>query len=238
MAMPLIFFPALVTSSLATTLVPAISEAVSLKNFKSVNYRISKSIQITFILGFLFTAVFASYPNEIGNLIYRRERIGDLLQVLSYSCVLIYLQQTLTGVLNGLGKQGVLLRNTVIGSVIRIGFVYFLIPVYGIKSYIWGISVSFLITDALNLFAVTRMTGLLINLRQWILGPAVVGVFLIIIGRYIFGFFQLFTGSMLVVTLLSLIFIVVLGLLLMVAVGAIKRNEIIHMHDSKKMRKR
>lgn len=36
MAMPLIFFPALVTSSLATTLVPAISEAISLKNFNSV----------------------------------------------------------------------------------------------------------------------------------------------------------------------------------------------------------
>jgi len=34
MAMPLVFFPSLVTSALATTLVPAISEAMSVKDTK------------------------------------------------------------------------------------------------------------------------------------------------------------------------------------------------------------
>jgi len=79
MAMPLIYFPSLITSSLAITLVPAISEALSLKNFKTVIHRISKSIQITFVLGFLFSAVFMCYPNEISNSIFRRENIGELL---------------------------------------------------------------------------------------------------------------------------------------------------------------
>lgn len=221
MAMPLIFFPALVTSSLATTLVPAIAEALSLRDFKTANYRISKCIQITFVLGFIFTAIFMSYPNEIGNLIYRREKIGDLLQVLSYTCVLIYLQQILTGVLNGLGKQGTLLANTLVGSAIRIAFVYFLIPVYGIKSYVWGIAVSFFVTDILNLFAVTKVTGLLLNVRKWLLGPAVVGIFMIIIGRYIYYLFDIFVESSIIITLLSLASSIVIGMLLMIAVGAV-----------------
>lgn len=220
MAMPLIYFPALVTSSLATTLVPAISEAISLKNYKSVNYRITKSIQITFTLGFLFTAIFLSYPNEIGSLIYRRENIGSLLYTLSFACVLIYLQQTLTGVLNGLGKQGILLRNTIIGSTIRIGFVYFLIPLYGIHSYIWGIAVSFLITDILNLYAISRLTGLLLNLRQWLVGPFVVGVFMVIADRYIMNFFELFIKSKAYTTILSLTCSFTVGMLLMLAAGA------------------
>jgi len=46
MAMPLVFFPSLVTSALATTLVPAISEAMSVKRYKTVNYRMSKSYNL------------------------------------------------------------------------------------------------------------------------------------------------------------------------------------------------
>lgn len=220
MAMPLIYFPALVTSSLATTLVPAISEAVSLKNYKSVNYRISKSIQITFTLGFLFTAIFLSYANEIGTLIYRRENIGYLLYALSFTCVFLYLQQTLMGVLNGLGKQGILLRNTIIGSTIRIGFVCFLIPRYGIVSYVWGIAISFLVTDILNLYSISRLTGLVLNLRQWLVGPAVVGIFMVIAGPYIMNFFELFISSKVYTTILSVTANFSVGMLLMIAAGA------------------
>jgi len=66
MAMPLVFFPSLVTSALATTLVPAISEAMSVKRYKTVNYRMSKSIQLTFIMGFIFSAIFMLFPDTIG----------------------------------------------------------------------------------------------------------------------------------------------------------------------------
>src|SRR5690606_7424451 len=100
MAMPLIYFPGLVTASLATTLVPALSEALSLRNFRTVNYRVSKSIQMSFILGFAFTAIFLTCSNEIGNLIYRREKVGDMLYYLSFCCIFMYLQQTLVGIMN------------------------------------------------------------------------------------------------------------------------------------------
>jgi len=76
MAMPLVFFPSLVTSALATTLVPAISEAMSVKRYKTVNYRMSKSIQLTFIMGFIFSAIFMLFPDTIGDLIYRKEISG------------------------------------------------------------------------------------------------------------------------------------------------------------------
>lgn len=107
------------------------------------------------------------------------------------------------------------------GSAIRIAFVYFLIPVYGIKSYVWGIAVSFFVTDILNLFAVTKVTGLLLNVRKWLLGPAVVGIFMIIIGRYIYYLFDIFVESSIIITLLSLASSIVIGMLLMIAVGAV-----------------
>lgn len=234
MALPLISFPAMVTSSLATTLVPAISEALSLKNFRAVNYRISKSIQITFMLGFIFTSIFLSYPEEISSAVYHREQIGDILYMLSFSCVFVYLQQTLTGVLNGLGRQGELLRNTIIGSVIRIAFVYFLIPVYGIQSYVWGLITSFAVTAVINVITINGITGLLPDFRNWILKPGVVGVAMVFSSKYIYSFFEIFTSSGGIKIILALLTNVFAGVFLMILSGALDKDEILKLAGLKK----
>jgi stage V sporulation protein B len=233
MALPLIMFPSLVTNSLATTLVPAISESMSLKNYKTVNFRISKSIQVTFILGVIFTALFINYPNQIGSLIYRREKIGDLLYMLAFTCIFIYLNQTLTGVLNGLGKQGLLLRNTVIGSVLRIAAVYFLVPVFGISSYIWGLTASYIITSVLNTAAINKITGLVINLREWILRPGLVGIVMVFAGRYIYHFFNIFKYSETLTVILTITTYVLAAFFLMVFAGVLKMKEVFNFSEVK-----
>jgi len=234
MAMPLLFFPSLVTSSLATTLVPAISEAISTRSFKSANYRISKSIQLTFILGFAFTAIFLAYPHEIGNVIYRNENIGELLYMLSFTSVFVYLQQTLLGALNGLGKQGISLRNSVVGYAIRIGFVCFCIPVYGIKSYVWGLVVSAACVCVLNLHTVVRTTGMALDIRNWIIKPGLVGLIMVLVGKYIYSFFTLFTSSKTLNTVTAVIGNFTAALMLMFAVGVLNFDEIKKMLGVKK----
>ncbi len=226
MALPLIMFPSIVTNSIATTLVPAISESVALKKYKALNYQISKSIQVTFILGVIFTSMFFSFPNEIGSLLYRREKIGDLLFLLSFGCVFIYLQQTLMGVLNGLGKQGILLRNTIIGSVLRIAVVCILIPLFGIKVYILGLTVSLILTECLNLAAINRVTGLVYDLRGWVFKPGLAGILSILCARYVYLFFNMFALGQIVATLLTLGTNVLITATLMVFTGVVDLNEI------------
>ena len=227
MAMPLIFFPSVVSSALATTLVPAISEAISLKKFKSVNYRISKSIQLTFILGIIFTCIFLNFPNEIGNLLYRKEKVGHTLYLLSFSCTFLYLQQTLLGVLNGLGKQALSLRNAIVGYAIRIGFVYCFIPLHGVKAYVWGIVVSTGLVCFLNLAAVVKSTGLALDLRNWIIKPGLVGIVMLLIGKYIHGFFDLLNVSQPWTIALTVTGNVAIAMALMVVMGALKKEEAI-----------
>lgn len=237
MAMPLIFFPSLVTSSIAVTLVPAISEALSLKNYKSVNYRISKSVQIAFILGFIFTAIFLSYPDEISNLLYRKENIGGILYMLSFTCVFMYLQQTLLGVLNGLGKQGVSLRNMLIGSALRIGFVYFLIPRYGLQAYIWGIILSSVCVCILNLYVVIKTTGMHLDFRNWIMKPGFVSLVMFATSKYAYAFMEIFFARTLVVTALTIVVEVLVALLLMSVIGALDIGEMLRLFGFKKQRK-
>ena len=226
MALPLIMFPSVVTNSIATTLVPAISESVALKKHKALNYQISKSIQITFIIGVIFTSIFFCFPNEIGVLLYRREKIGDLLFLLSFGCVFIYLQQTLTGVLNGLGKQGILLRNTIIGSALRIAVVCILIPLSGIRIYILGLSASLVLTECLNLAAINRATGLVPDLKGWILKPGLAGILTILSARYVYHFFDMFRLGTAFTTLLALGANVLICASLMVFTGVISLDEI------------
>ena len=226
MAFPLIMFPSLVTNSLATALVPAISESVSLKNYKTVNYKISKSIQATLILGMIVTAILISYPDKIGDLVFRHEKVGSFLYMLSFSCIFIYLQQTLTGVLNGLGKQGILLRDTVIGSALRITVVYFLVPAYGIQSYILGMAVSHIITSWLNLHVINKITGLLFDLREWLLKPGLIAIIMVLIGKYIYNFYEIFVCEPTLRTLMTLLtYIAISGFLMMMA-GVLKPKEI------------
>ncbi len=234
MAMPLIYFPCIVTSSLAITLVPAISEALSLNNFRTANYRISKSIQISFVLGFIFSAIFICYPNEISNIIFRKENIGELLYLLAFTCLFTYLQQTLTGIMNGLGKQNISLRNSIIGYIIRIGFVYFLLPVYGIKSYITAIFISSLLICALNLSTVIKATGMSIDIRNWILKPGAVGVFMLFAGKYIYSFFTIFIEREILTIGFSIGGNIIIGLSLMMIIGVLEKEQMLKMIGLKK----
>lgn len=227
MAMPLIMFPSLITNSLATTLVPAISESIALKNRRTVAYQVSRSIQATVILGIVFSSLFLCYSGDISALIYKRENIGDLLFMLSFSCVFVYLQQTMAGIMNGLGKQGVLLRNTVIGSALRIGAVYFLIPVVGIKGYIAGYIISLAVAEILNLSAIHRITGMVFDLRNWFIKPGLVGFAVVFTGKYIRQFFNIFHVGTHLATLMSLAASTLTAAFLMMTAGVLNPREIL-----------
>ncbi|MCX7711597.1 MAG: stage V sporulation protein B [Clostridia bacterium] len=234
MAFPLLFFPSVLTSALSTTLVPAISEGMSLKNYKMVNYRISKSVQLAFIVGFIFTAVFLTYPSEIGDLLYKGQDIGRMLYLLSFTCVFLYVQMTLLGILNGLGKQGASLQNQIIGSSIRIGFVYFAVPAYGITGYVWGLIASMACVCILNLYYVVKTTGMTLDLRNWILKPGIVGGVMYFIGKYIYSFFEIFSIGNRWTIVMAVAGNVSIAIALMMVVGALDRKEIMRLIGFKK----
>jgi stage V sporulation protein B len=233
MAFPLILFPSLVTFSLATTLVPAISEAASLKRYRSVNARIAKSIRLTLVLGIIFTFIFLAYANEISDFIYRNQNAGSLLFMLAFSCTFIYLQHTLSGILNGLGKQGTLLRNNLIGIGVRMCSVLFLIPIYGIKGYIYGLTASYILTNILDLIAIHKVTGLIIDIRNWYLKPALAGAVMFICCRPLFRMLSLVIPGDGIRLVLSVAASFAIGFLAMLAFGVMKAADILKLASKK-----
>ncbi|HHW21609.1 MAG TPA: polysaccharide biosynthesis protein [Clostridiaceae bacterium] len=186
MASPLVFFPSMLPMSLATALVPAIAGAVAAKQYRIANRQISQSIRLTIIMGLIFTSFFASCSHELAELVYPGNDVGPILRLLSLTGVFLYLQHTMLGILNGLARESAILINTLTGSVIRIAGIWFLMPVMGVEAYIYAVIAGSIITIAFNFREISKITGISIDVGQWIVKPvsaALAGVLLIFIVR-------------------------------------------------------
>lgn len=167
MAMPLIQFPSALLVAISTTLVPAISEASAVGQKKRIQYTVSRSFLFTAITSFGVAGVFAVFPNEICAAVYHDPALGKLLLPLALLCPFMYLQITLSGILNGLGKQMFLLCNSVLSSIINIIFIYFFIPQFGTDAFIAGWFFSLLITVLISFYLVTKEIKLRIAWGNW-----------------------------------------------------------------------
>jgi stage V sporulation protein B len=234
MASPLIMFPSIFTASLATMLVPTIAR--DMHNDEMLKQKISKSVQLTMVIGFLFSAIFNSCAHEFGELLFAGKNVGEVIQILSWSCIFVYLNQTLSGIMHGLNKHTAFMWNSMIGCSLRILVVYFLVPLKGITVYVWGISVSFAISAVLNLYTIIKSTGVAIDFRKWFFKPALVFLAMKATGQYITAILSAVGvhGKLHFATVIlgtSLI-----GLGMMFGVGAISFRETVHMLGIKKPR--
>ncbi|MCL1787411.1 MAG: stage V sporulation protein B [Defluviitaleaceae bacterium] len=170
MAMPLIFFPTAVLTALSVTLVPAVSEAVASRDLRGVSALASKSLLFAAITGMGATALFMFFSHELGLAIYNQP-IGLMLRLLGIMCPFIYMQIVISGVLNGLGCQMFIFRNSLLSSAISIGFIYVLVPRLGLVGYILGWLVSLLVVIALGLYKVRQYMALDMEYSRWMLKP-------------------------------------------------------------------
>ena len=175
MAMPLIFFPTAVLTALSVTLVPAVSEAVASRDLRGVSALASKSLLFAAITGMGAAALFMFFSGELGLAIYNQP-IGLMLRLLGIMCPFIYMQIVISGVLNGLGCQMFIFRNSLLSSAISIGFIYVLVPRLGLVGYILGWLVSLLVVIALGLYKVRQYMALEMEYSRWMLKPLLAAV--------------------------------------------------------------
>ena len=155
MAMPCIFFPSALTGSIATMLLPTIAEVQARKDHSALIRLVRKATGCVFSLGAICTVVFLLFGNLTGTLLFQSKTAGDFITTLAWICPFMYTNTTLISILNGLGKASSSFRINTCGLFIRIGSVFFLIPLYGILGYLWGllgsqIVISFLSTWVLK----------------------------------------------------------------------------------------
>ncbi len=156
MALPLILFPGAITNSICVLLLPIVSEADAAANTSTIRKAINKSISYGVGLGILFTTLFLISGRFLGNLLYQSSLAGSFILVLSFLCPMMYIASTLNSILNGLGKTGQTFAYSMISLLVRLVFVFFVIPVWGIHGYLCGLIVSQMVQTVLCMAAVRK----------------------------------------------------------------------------------
>ena len=137
-------------------LLPIVSEADAAANTSTIRKAINKSISYGFGLGILFTTLFLISGRFLGNLLYQSSLAGSFILVLSFLCPMMYIASTLNSILNGLGKTGQTFAYSMISLLVRLVFVFFVIPVWGIHGYLCGLIVSQMVQTVLCMAAVRK----------------------------------------------------------------------------------
>lgn len=152
MALPMILFPSAVTNAVSTVLLPSVAEQQATGNRQGIRRAIFLSVKYCLILGFLSTAFFFLAGDFLGLVLFKNEFAATFIKTLSFICPCLYLSGTLSGILNGLGAANQTFILNTLGLSIRIAFVFFIIPEYGIQGYLWGLIISELLATGLSLY--------------------------------------------------------------------------------------
>lgn len=205
MAMPLLFLPFTVTSALAINIIPNIAEQMATNRIDDMHYHANLAIKITLIVAIPLTLIYVVFGNSLGKFIYGQEDVGQYLSIISYSTVFLCLQNTLSGILHGMGKQVIATINFLLSMIIQLYCTYFLIsnPKYGIKGFFIGYMLSAFIVFLLNAITLKRFLKMPFSIIQLVIKPTLYSILSIAVIFYGFKVCFLISSNTLVSAIVS-----------------------------------
>jgi len=236
-ALTLLFIPSVMTVSLATSLVPAISEALAQNRPALICSRTREAIRFTVIAGVPFVTAYLVLPDEIARAVFGSQAGGGLLQILACGGIFAYLQQTTTGILQGLGRPGIPLQNLLIGGAANIAAIYLMVPVKGIdiKGCAYADIVFFLLAAGLNLRFLYRQTRFKLHSVNDIVKPLAAGILTGIIYGKVYTWGLSATGSNIMGVAFSLPAGFIVYAALIVFLGAVTTSDFLRLPVIKKI---
>lgn len=175
MANTLINLPQVFTVALAMSIVPVISEAAIKSNWESVQRDTQSAFRVSLLIGLPAATGLALLSGPIMTLLFPAEpaSAGEILLFSSMGVFFLTQVQTLTGILQGVGKQSIPVKNLMIGALVKLIATYTLtgIPALNVKGAALGTVSAYLVAAFLDLRAVIKHTGVTFDLGQFFLKP-------------------------------------------------------------------
>ncbi len=167
MAMPFVLFPSALVNSLAVVLLPVTARHQSAGNDSGIADGISMAFRYSLYLGIFCVGVFTVFGEALGLQIFKSQDAGSFIQILAWLCPFLYLATSSGSILNGLGKTKLTFFHHLISLLVRIAFVWFGIPEFGIRACLWGMLASEMLLALLHILALRRIVPC--DWNAWIL---------------------------------------------------------------------
>lgn len=208
----LINFPLSFSGTLSTALIPSIAAAKAKGKMSDVENRINLSLLIGLLIAFPTVAIFAFQADNILKLLFPNASSGStILMISSFSIIFIAIEQTIRGVLIGIGDNKIPLISITLAVGIKYILNKILIPLSGFCGGINGAAISNLISHiVVTLFCyICLKKEINIKIRKINILKAIASTTIfIIISKVIFNFLQLYINSK-----ISLILSLIIGIL-------------------------
>ncbi len=153
MALPLILFPSAIFNSASVMLMPSVAKLQALGNQNRLRTVTATTSRLCLGLGSLCTMGFLMFGETMGALLFKNPTAGVYIRALAFLCPFLYLNTTLTSILNGMGKTGTCLIHNLVCILLRLCFVILAVPIAGIRGYFYGLLCSQILLSALQLIA-------------------------------------------------------------------------------------
>lgn len=153
MAQPLLLLATIPTTSLATSLVPAIAEANALKNFSVIESKASTAMKLCCLITVPAAVGMAVLAEPISLLLYGTAKAGTAIMHSAPSLWFLGLHQVTTGMLQGMGHSNLPMLHMLIGIVAKLFAVCQLTnATWNIAGAAWATNINFGLTALLNIF--------------------------------------------------------------------------------------
>ncbi len=192
-ASTIINFPQIIVQSIAISMVPAISMAFKEKDKSGLKDNVQMGFRMANILSFPCAAGLAVLAEPVLLILYpvQAEMASDAaksLIVLAIGFIFLSIAQTLTGALQGIGKQIVPVRNLAIGAVFKAIVTYVLVGIGSINvvGAAAGTCVAYIIAAALDMRSIRKYTGVSFRPGLSVIRPliATLGMTVVTFGSY------------------------------------------------------
>lgn len=173
MAMPFILFPSAITNSMAVLLLPAVAEAQSSGRSDRIGQTVTMSLRYSLYMGILCIGVFTMFGKVLGTSVFHSASAGTFMEILAWLCPFLYLSATTGSILNGLGRTRTTFLQNAAALSVRIAFVLFGIPRFGILAYLWGMLASDILLALMHLRSLSRIAPFKWNVWDMAVKPAI-----------------------------------------------------------------
>ncbi len=192
---PLINVPQLLTQAVAVSIVPIIAAAFQLKNREELQKNTALGIRMSVIIGYPCAFGLMVLAEPILLLLYPNQAesassAAPLLVINAFGLLFLSITQTVTGILQGVGKQTLPVRNLCIGIVAKIIVTWILvgIPAINVKGAAIGTVLMYMIAVTLSFKQMLKYTNVHIDINLTFIRPLIsAGV----MGALVFGIYKL-----------------------------------------------
>lgn len=177
------------STALVTSMIPAISEAIALRDHRLIKYRISESYKAIYLLTIPSIAGISFLAQPLITLVFVHHNSGaDLVQFGTWTAIFMTIQYVQSGVLISAGKPMAPSVNLIIGMAAKMALNYVLIPIpsINIKGAIIGTSVGWVIAIILNQISINKSFHFKIYFIRMMIRPAFASVIMGVICMFFY----------------------------------------------------